>query len=203
MVIGIKSNTFKYLWLLFAIPAIGYVDNFGSVYANSVTPVLMFFFVFFDYENPKSKFNIQVLQVARIAVGALYSYSALQKLMISGFGWVFHNNALQSFIHEKNTPLGNWLLDHPTLLITSLVFVLILELSTVILAALPKFRFALFCSLLSFHLLSKYLIPISMFWDWLIAILIFLPLESLYLRKNGDLAYCAAHTTTPPDESKP
>lgn len=125
------------------------------------------------------------LQTVFVAVMLTYFLSTIAKIRFGGWDWPSGATLTRAFI-RRGTPLVEWVLDHPWMLVAAQHVIIILEALSplMLLCRSPKARILLVCGLLAFHL-SVFASVTIIFLPHCIAILAIFPWEVL-LRRTAD-----------------
>ena len=126
------------------------------------------------------------LQATFIAVMLTYFLAAVAKVRYGGWDWPTGATLTRAFI-RRGTPLVNWTLAYPWVLIAAQFGMIILEAISplILLCRSPKARILLVCGLLLFHVMVFASVTI-IFLPHCVAILSILPWERFSARARGD-----------------
>lgn len=162
----VDHDRFAYLTLLVLLPSVG-AARWG--------------------ERRRSEAAGFALQTVFVAVMLTYFLSTIAKIRFGGWDWPTGATLTRAFI-RRGTPLVQWVLDYPWMLIAAQHVIIILEgLSPLMLPCRsPRARILLVCGLLLFHL-SVFASVTIIFLPHCIAILSILPWERFLRRPaSGD-----------------
>lgn len=126
------------------------------------------------------------LQTVFVAVMLTYFLSTIAKIRFGGWDWPTGATLTRAFI-RRGTPLVEWVLDYPWMLVAAQHAIIILEALSplMLLCRSPKARILLVCGLLAFHL-SVFASVTIIFLPHCIAVLAILPWE-VFLRRSSDV----------------